>query len=37
MRRRIMLIAAAALAGTAALEPPTASAENLFDMLFGAF
>jgi hypothetical protein len=35
MRRRIVLVAAAALAGTAALAPRLASAEGLFDWFFG--
>ena len=35
MRRRMMLVAAAALAGTLALAPRMASAEGLFDFLFG--
>ena len=37
MRRRITLVAAAALAGTAALTPTPVAAESLFDMLVGAF
>jgi hypothetical protein len=37
MRRHVMLVAAAALSVTAALAPRTASAEGLFDMLFGGF
>jgi hypothetical protein len=35
MRRRIMLVAAASLIGLAALTPRVASAEGLFDFLFG--
>jgi hypothetical protein len=35
MRRRMMLVATAALAGAIALAPNAASAENLFDFLFG--
>jgi len=35
MRRRMMLIAAAALVGSVALAPRVASAEGLFDFLFG--
>ena len=35
MRRRMVLVAAAALAGTFALAPRMASAEGLFDFLFG--
>ena len=35
MRRRMMLIAAAALIGSAASTPRVASAEGLFDFLFG--
>ena len=35
MRRRVMLVAAAALAGSVALVPRVASAEGLFDFLFG--
>jgi Protein of unknown function (DUF2865) len=35
MRRRMMLVAAAALAGSVALTPRVASAEGLFDFLFG--
>jgi Protein of unknown function (DUF2865) len=35
MRRRMMLVAAAALAGSVALAPRMASAEGLFDFLFG--
>jgi hypothetical protein len=35
MRRRMMLVAAAALAGSLALAPRVASAEGLFDFLFG--
>ncbi len=35
MRRRMMLVAAAALAGSVALGPRPASAEGLFDFLFG--
>jgi hypothetical protein len=35
MRRRMVLVAAAALAGTIALAPRMASAEGLFDFLFG--
>jgi hypothetical protein len=35
MRRRMMLVATAALAGAIALAPQVASAENLFDFLFG--
>jgi hypothetical protein len=35
LRRRMMLVAAAALAGTLALAPRMASAEGLFDFLFG--
>jgi hypothetical protein len=35
MRRRMMLVAAAALAGSVALAPRLASAEGLFDFLFG--
>jgi uncharacterized protein DUF2865 len=35
MRRRMMLVAAATLAGSVALVPRTAAAEGLFDFLFG--
>lgn len=35
MRRRMMLVAAAALAGSLALEPRAAFAEGLFDFFFG--
>ena len=35
MRRRMMLVAAAALVGSVALAPRVASAEGLFDFLFG--
>ncbi|QWG12920.1 DUF2865 domain-containing protein [Bradyrhizobium sediminis] len=35
MRRRMMLVAAAALAGSLALAPRVASAEGLFDFFFG--
>src|SRR5260370_5010049 len=35
MRRRMMLVAAAALAGAVALMPRIASAEGLFDFFFG--
>ncbi|MDP3075202.1 MAG: DUF2865 domain-containing protein [Bradyrhizobium sp.] len=35
MRRRMMVVAAMALAGTVAVTPRTASAEGLFDFLFG--
>jgi Protein of unknown function (DUF2865) len=35
MRRRMMLVAAATLAGSVALVPRPASAEGLFDFLFG--
>ncbi len=35
MRRRMMLVAAAALAGSVALAPRVASAEGLFDFFFG--
>jgi hypothetical protein len=35
MRRRMMLVAAAALAGAVALAPRMASAEGLFDFFFG--
>jgi Protein of unknown function (DUF2865) len=35
MRRRIMLVAAATLAGAVALAPRVASAEGLFDFFFG--
>src|SRR5580693_5166395 len=35
MRRRMMLVAATALAGSVALAPQPASAEGLFDFLFG--
>src|SRR5260370_19063113 len=35
MRRRAMLIAAAALAGSVVLAPRLASAEGLFDFFFG--
>ena len=35
MRRRVMLVAAAALAGSIALAPRMASAEGLFDFFFG--
>ncbi len=35
MRRRMMLVAAVALAGSVALAPRIASAEGLFDFLFG--
>lgn len=35
MRRRMMLVAAAALAGSLALAPRAASAEGLFDFFFG--
>ena len=34
MRRRMMLVAAAVLAGSVAVTPRTASAEGLFDFLF---
>ena len=37
MRRRMMLVAATVLAGSVALPPRFASAEGLFDMLFGGF
>ena len=37
MPRRMMLVAAAAIAGSAVLAPPEASAEGLFDLFFGAF
>src|ERR1700688_1313019 len=37
MRRRMMLVAATALAGSVALAPQPASAEGLFDLFFGAF
>ena len=37
MRRRAMLVATACLVGAVALTPRAASAENLFDMLFGSF
>jgi hypothetical protein len=36
MRRRMILVAAAAFAGSVALSPP-ASAEGLFDLFFGGF
>ena len=35
MRRRMMLVAAAVLAGSVALSPRMASAEGLFDLFFG--
>ena len=35
MRRRMMLVAAAVLAGSVAVTPRAASAEGLFDFLFG--
>ena len=35
MRRRMMLVAAVVLAGSVAVAPRTASAEGLFDFLFG--
>ena len=35
MRRRVMLVAAAALAGSVVLAPRLASAEGLFDFFFG--
>ena len=35
MRRRVMLVAAAVLAGAVAVTPRAASAEGLFDFLFG--
>jgi Protein of unknown function (DUF2865) len=37
MRRRMMPVAAAALAGSVALTPRAASAEGLFDLFFGGF
>src|ERR1700682_3076622 len=37
MRRRMMPVAAAALAGAVALAPHVASAEGLFDLFFGGF
>jgi hypothetical protein len=37
MRRRMMPVAAAALAGALVLAPRAASAEGLFDLFFGAF
>jgi len=37
MRRRMMLVAAAALAGSLGLAPRVASAEGLFDLFFGGF
>jgi Protein of unknown function (DUF2865) len=37
MRRRMMLVAVAALAGSLGLVPRMASAEGLFDLFFGAF
>jgi hypothetical protein len=37
MRRRMMLVAAAVLAGSIALLPRMASAEGLFDLFFGGF
>jgi hypothetical protein len=37
MRRRMMPVAAAALAGSVALAPRAASAEGLFDLFFGGF
>src|SRR6202030_4404277 len=37
MRRRMMLVAAAALAGSLGLAPRMASAEGLFDLFFGGF
>jgi hypothetical protein len=37
MRRRMMLVAAAALAGSLGLAPRLASAEGLFDLFFGGF
>jgi len=37
VRRRLMLIATAALAGSLALAPREASAENLFDLFFSGF
>ena len=37
MRRRVMLAAAAILAGSVALTPRAASAEGLFDLFFGGF
>jgi hypothetical protein len=37
MRRRMMLVAAAAFASTVMLAPRAASAEGLFDFLFGGF
>jgi hypothetical protein len=37
MRRRMMPVAAAALAGAVALAPHMASAEGLFDLFFGGF
>jgi hypothetical protein len=37
MRRRLMLVAATALAGSVALAPQPAAAEGLFDLFFGAF
>ena len=37
MRRRMMPVAAAALAGSVALAPGAASAEGLFDLFFGGF
>jgi len=37
MRRRLMLVAVMALAGSVALAPQPAAAEGLFDLFFGAF
>jgi hypothetical protein len=37
MRRRMVLVAAASLAGSVAIAPGTASAEGLFDLFFGGF
>src|ERR1700735_2345948 len=37
MRRRLSLVAAAALAGSLGRAPCVASAEGLFDLFFGAF
>src|SRR5260370_16245805 len=37
MRRRMMPVAAAVLAGAVALGPHVASAEGLFDLFFGGF
>ena len=37
MRRRLMLVAAAALAGSVALTPHAALAEGLFELFFGGF